>query len=159
MSQPLRSVEPLRSTDPRRLGGHSLLGRLGSGGMGVVYLAEGPSGLVAIKVVRDELSNDPGFRARFQREVRACFLVSGEWTARLVDFDVASNPPWLATEFIDAPDLQEVVATRGTFSPRGQMSLAHDLARGLASLHARTLVHRDLKPSNVLSPPDGLKII
>ena len=159
MSQPVRPVSALRGNDPRRLGGHTLLGRLGAGGMGVVYLADGPSGRVAIKVVRDELSNDPGFRARFQREVRACFLVSGPWTARLVDFDVAADPPWLATEFVDAPDLQEVVDTRGTFTPEGQFSLAYDLARGLASLHARTLVHRDLKPSNVLSPPDGLKII
>src|ERR1700753_1441586 len=98
MSHPVRSVDPLRGSDPQRLGGHTLLGRLGAGGMGVVYLADGPSGRVAIKVVRDELSNDPGFRARFQREVRACFLVSGPWTARLVDFDVAANPPWLATE-------------------------------------------------------------
>jgi serine/threonine protein kinase len=159
MSQPVRSVEPLRNTDPPRLGGHRLLGRLGAGGMGVVYLAEGPSGLVAIKVVRDELSSDPGFRTRFQREVRACFLVSGEWTARLVDFDVASNPPWLATEFIDAPDLQEVIERHGPFGGQAQIRLAHDLARGLASLHARGLVHRDLKPSNVLSPPEGLRII
>jgi serine/threonine protein kinase len=159
MSLPVRPVSPLRASDPRRLGGHTLLGRLGAGGMGVVYLAEGPSGRVAIKVVRDELSNDAGFRARFQREVRACFLVSGPWTARLVDFDVAADPPWLATEFLDAPDLQEVVDNRGAFTPAGQLSLAYDLARGLASLHARTLVHRDLKPSNVLSAPEGLKII
>jgi len=159
MSQRIRTVSPLRAGDPPKLGNHTLLGRLGAGGMGVVYLAEGPSGLVAIKVVRDELSQDPDFRTRFQREVRACFLVSGPWTARLVDFDVTANPPWLATEFLDAPDLQEVVDSDGPFSGAAQVRLALDLARGLASLHSHTLVHRDLKPSNILIPPDGPKII
>jgi eukaryotic-like serine/threonine-protein kinase len=159
MGEQVRTVSPLHGTDPPKLGNHTLIGRLGAGGMGVVYLAEGPSGLVAIKVVRDELSNSPDFRVRFQREVRACFLVSGPWTARLVDFDVTANPPWLATEFIDAPDLQEFVETNGPFSAAAQVDLAFDLARGLASLHAHTLVHRDLKPSNVLHPPEGPKII
>ena len=159
MGQHVRTVSPLQPLDPATLGGHTLLGRLGAGGMGVVYLAEGSLGLVAIKVVRDELANDKDFRTRFQREVRACFLVSGPWTARLLDFDITASPPWLATEFIDAPDLQEVVDTGGPFSPRDQTALALALARGLATLHSRNLVHRDLKPSNVLYPPEGPKII
>ncbi len=155
----LRQVVPLKPHDPQRLGRHRLLGRLGAGGMGVVYLGEGPLGKVAVKVVRDELAGDQGFRLRFQREVQSCFRVSGPWTARLLDFDTTADQPWLATEFIDAPDLQQVIEASGPMSPDQQVRTAFALAQGLESLHAFELVHRDLKPSNVLFPSSGPKII
>jgi hypothetical protein len=149
----------LRPADPARLGRHAILGRLGTGGMGVVYLGDGPLGLVAIKLVREELADDPQFRLRFQREVQACFRVSGSCTARLLDFDLEADPPWLVTEFFDAPDLGRRVLEDGPLPAAAQVALAAGLAEALVSIHEAGLIHRDLKPSNVLCTDTGPKVI
>jgi Protein kinase domain len=153
------SVQPVRPSDPDRLGRHRVLGRLGRGGMGVVYLADGPLGRLAIKVVRAELADDPNFRARFQRELAACFRVGGRYAARLLDFDIAAEQPWLATEFLDAPTLGQCVQRDGTFSAPAQVVLGTGLAEALVEIHSAGLVHRDLKPSNVMWSADGPKVI
>jgi hypothetical protein len=127
--------------------------------MGVVYLAEGPLGRVAVKLVRAELADDPEFRVRFQREVQACFRVSGAYTARLVDFELDADRPWLATEFVDAPDLAARIHAGGPLDAGDQMTLAIGLAVALESIHAAGLVHRDLKPSNVMWTANGPKVI
>ncbi|WP_462203476.1 protein kinase domain-containing protein [Frankia sp. CcWB3] len=152
-------MQPPRATDPGSLGRHRVLGRLGAGGMGVVYLAEGPLGQVAVKLIRPEYADDPQFRARFHREVQACFRVGGAHTARLVDFELEAERPWLATEFVDAPDLAAQVAAAGPLPTGEQIILAAGLAEALASIHAAGLIHRDLKPSNVLWTADGPKVI
>ncbi|WP_241841795.1 serine/threonine-protein kinase [Pseudofrankia sp. BMG5.36] len=141
------------------LGRHRLVGRLGSGGMGVVYQAEGPRGRVALKMIRAELVDDPDYRVRFQREIQACFRVESAHTARLVDFELDSDRPWLATEFIDATDLERWVRTHGPLPDAAQRTLAAGLAEALAAIHAVGLVHRDLKPSNVLWTADGPQVI
>jgi len=148
-----------RAGDPEVLGRHRVLGRLGAGGMGVVYLADGPFGRVAVKLVREDLADDPDFRRRFQREVQACFRVGGARTARLVDFELAAARPWLATEFFDAPNLADRVREHGPLSAEEQVLLAAGLAEALLSIHATGLIHRDLKPSNVLWTPGGPKVI
>lgn len=153
------SVQPLLSSDPQILGRHRVLGRLGSGGMGVVYLADGPLGWVAVKLIRAELADDAEFRVRFQREVQACFRVRGAHTAELVDFELDAERPWLATEFVDSPDLATRVDADGPFAADEQVRLAVGLAQALASIHAAGLVHRDLKPSNVLWTTNGAKVI
>jgi len=152
-------IQERRPGDPAELGRHRLLGRLGAGGMGVVFLAEGPFGRVAVKLVREELADDPEFRRRFQREVQACFRVGGAHTARLVDFELAADRPWLATEFVDAPSLADHVRVNGPLRADDQVLLASGLAEALAAIHAAGLVHRDLKPSNVLWTPHGPKVI
>jgi len=152
-------VQELRPSDPEELGRHRLLGRLGAGGMGVVFLAEGPFGRVAIKLIREDLADDQEFRRRFQREVQACFRVGGARTARLVDFELAANRPWLATEFVDAPSLADQVRADGPLTFEDQILLAAGLAEALVSIHSTGLVHRDLKPSNVLWTPHGPKVI
>src|SRR4051794_4267971 len=136
------------------LGRHRLIARLGQGGMGVVYLADGPNGRVAIKAVRPELAADPGFRTRFHQEVQACFRVRGPFTAELVDFDTLANPPWLATEYVSAPNLEDLVKQHGPLGHDAQLALALGLAQALTTLHAAGIVHRDLKPANVLCPPE-----
>lgn len=136
-----------------------MLGRLGAGGMGVVYLAEGPFGRVAVKLVREELADDPDFRRRFQREVQACFRVGGAHTARLVDFELDADRPWLATELVDAPSLSTHVRLHGPLGPDEQTVLAAGLADALISIHAAGMIHRDLKPSNVLWTAHGPKVI
>jgi predicted Ser/Thr protein kinase len=150
----------LGETDPLAIASYRLLGVLGGGGMGKVYLGESRSGRrVAIKVVRSELASDPAFRRRFAREVAAVRAVSPLFTAAVVDADADAAEPWLATTYIDGPSLATLVGTAGPLAPGAVLILAAGLADGLASIHRAGLVHRDLKPSNVIVNEHGPHII
>jgi len=154
------SVDELQPEDPRRIGPYRLEERLGSGGMGRVYLARSPGGRrVAIKVIRPELAEDADFRARFAREVSAARKVSGIFTSSVVDADLDGPMPWLATSYIAGPSLSDAVAARGPLPERIVLRLAAGLAEGLSAIHAAGVVHRDLKPSNVLLADDGPRLI
>lgn len=112
-------VDQLTQHDPRRIGPFEVLGRLGAGGMGLVYLARSASGRrVAIKTVRTELAEDQLFRVRFSREVEAARAVSGFYTAAVVDADARAAVPWLATAYVPAPSLEEIVTECGPLRPR-----------------------------------------
>ncbi len=153
-------MRPLSDTDPRAIASYRLLGVLGGGGMGKVYLGVSRSGRrVAIKVVRPELADDPAFRRRFKREVAAVRTVSPLFTAAVVDADPDAPEPWLATTYIDGPSLGARVGTAGPLSHGAVLILAAGLADGLASIHRAGLVHRDLKPSNVIINDQGPHII
>jgi len=153
-------LDELQSEDPRRIGPYWLEGRLGSGGMGRVYLGRSPGGRqVAIKVIRPELAEDPDFRTRFGREVSAARKVSGIFTASVVDADLDGPMPWLATSYIAGPSLADAVASRGPMPESTVLRLAAGLAEGLSAIHAAGVVHRDLKPSNVLLADDGPRLI
>lgn len=103
-------MEPLRSTDPARIAGYRILGRLGAGGMGVVLLGRSTGGaLVAIKLIRAEYADDAGFRTRFRREVAIARQVRNRWAVPVVDADTEAGAPWLATEFVPGPALSEAV--------------------------------------------------
>ncbi len=151
---------PLTAGDPVRVGRYRLLARLGQGGMGRVYLARSPGGrAVAVKVVRQALLRDEGFRRRFVREVAAARRVTGFFTAAVVDADPEGDPAWLATEYVPGLSLQEAVARHGVWPQEAVRGLGAALAEALAAVHAADLVHRDLKPSNVLLAPDGPRVI
>ena len=153
-------MDDLRPEDPRRIGPYWLEGRLGSGGMGHVYLGRSPGGRhVAIKVIRAELAADAEFRARFAREVTAMRKVSGIFTAGVVDADLHGPAPWLATSYVAGPSLAAEVDAHGPLSPGAVLILAAGLAEGLVAIHSAGLVHRDLKPSNVLLAEDGPRLI
>ncbi|WP_432744705.1 serine/threonine-protein kinase [Streptomyces sp. JH002] len=153
-------VQQLTQHDPRRIGPFEVLGRLGSGGMGLVYLARSASGRrVAIKTVRTELAEDQLFRVRFTREVEAARAVSGFYTAAVVDADPRAAVPWLATAYVPAPSLEEIVSECGPLPPQAVRWLAAGIAEALQSIHGAGLVHRDLKPSNVLVVEDGPRVI
>ena len=153
-------MDDLRPGDPRRIGPYWLEARLGSGGMGNVYLGRSPGGRhVAIKVIRAELAADAEFRARFAREVAAMRKVSGIFTAGVVDADVHGPTPWLATSYVAGPSLADEVDAHGPLSPGAVLMLAAGLAEGLVAIHSAGLVHRDLKPSNVLLAEDGPRLI
>jgi serine/threonine protein kinase len=153
-------VQPLASGDPVQVAGYRLRGRLGSGGMGVVYLAYTAQGQpVALKLLRPDLGDDPAFRARFRQEVDAARRVSGRYTAQVLDADPEASPPWLATAYVPGPSLQEAVATGGPLPAQTALPLVIGVAEALAAIHASGVVHRDLKPSNVLLAADGPRVI
>ena len=153
-------MKPLRSEDPRQVGRYQLLGRLGAGGMGEVFLGQSPGGrLVAVKLIRGELAADREFRVRFAREVAAARHVSGMFTAPVVDADLDAQRPWLVTAYVPGPSLAEAVDTQGPLPLSSVLTLAAGLAEGLEAIHAEGMVHRDLKPSNVLLASDGPRII
>jgi serine/threonine protein kinase len=153
-------IQVLGPEDPRAVGRYRLLGKLGRGGMGEVYLGQSPGGRqVAVKVIRTELASDPAFRARFALEVATARKVSGIFTVPVVDAEVDGARPWLVTAYVEGPSLAEAVNDRGPLPPAAVLSLAAGLAEGLEAIHAAGVVHRDLKPSNVLLAPDGPRII
>jgi serine/threonine protein kinase len=153
-------LEGLKAWDPADVGPFKLLGVLGNGGFGRVYLGQGQDGRrVAVKVMKPDLAEDPEFRARFGREVSAARKVGGQFTARVVDADADGRELWLATEYISGPTLREAVVDQGPMAEGSVLSLAAGLAEALAAIHAAGLVHRDLKPDNVLLAYDGPRVI
>ena len=153
-------LRELRPGDPRLIGPYRLVGQLGDGGMGRVFLGRSAGGRpVAVKVIRSDLASDPDFRARFRREVAAARKVSGLFTAMVVDADVDAPEPWLATAYVAGPSLAEAVRDHGTLPSGSVLALAAGLAESLVAIHAAGVVHRDLKPSNVLLGQDGPCVI
>ncbi|HUB38067.1 MAG TPA: serine/threonine-protein kinase [Streptosporangiaceae bacterium] len=153
-------MDALQPDDPHWVGRYRLLKRLGTGGMGRVYLGQSPGGrLVAVKLIRPELADDPSFRRRFAQEVSAARRVSGIFTAPVVDADPDGPQPWLVTAYVAGPSLSDAVEARGPMPVRSVLTLAAGLAEGLGAVHAAGVVHRDLKPSNVLLASDGPRII
>jgi phosphate ABC transporter phosphate-binding protein len=154
------NVAALTASDPEWVGRYRLVGRLGAGGMGRVYLARSPGGRsVAVKVIRPELAEDSGFRARFAREVVAARRVNSFFTAGVVDADPEGAEPWLATAYVPGMSLAEAVAEHGPWPPASLAALAAGLGEALEAIHAAEVVHRDLKPPNVLIAADGPRVI
>jgi serine/threonine kinase PknH len=151
---------PLDQSDPREIAGYALRARLGSGGMGNVYLSFTRGGRpVAVKVVRREFADDPEFRRRFRQEVTAAQRVQGQFTAPVLDANPDAPVPWLATAYIAGPSLAQAVAEHGKFPVFSVCRLLGGVAEGLSSVHGAGLVHRDLKPANVLLAQDGPRVI
>ncbi|MFD7533030.1 serine/threonine-protein kinase [Streptomyces sp. NPDC059849] len=164
-------MQSLTPQDPRAIGAYRLLGRVGAGGMGQVYLARSDRGrTVAIKLVRGELAEQQEFRDRFRHEVRAARQVGSAWTAPVLDADTEAAVPWVATGYVAGPSLQATVTgprtpvgvASGAYGPLPERSvhiLGSGLTHALQAIHSAGLVHRDLKPSNILLTIDGPRVI
>jgi hypothetical protein len=153
-------LERLHRHDPERIGSYLLIGRLGAGAMGRVYLGRSAAGrLVAVKTIKPEYAEEADFRSRFAHEVAAARRVSGVFTAAVVAADPDAEVPWLATAYVPAPSLDQLVRTCGPLPVAAVRWLAAGCAEALESIHDAGLVHRDLKPSNVLVSPDGPRVI
>jgi serine/threonine protein kinase len=153
-------MEELKGGDPPSVGGYRLVGRLGTGGMGQVFLGVSPGGRrVAVKVIHPALARSPQFRQRFAREIEAARLVGGFHTAPVLDADPDTDPPWMVTAYIKGPSLEEAIRRDGPMQPDQVRVLGAGLAEGLVAIHACGLVHRDLKPANVIIGADGPRII
>ena len=154
------TMQPLRRWDPEQIGPYGLLGRLGAGAMGQVFLGRSTAGrLVAVKTIKIEFAEEAGFRARFAQEVAAARRVSGVFTAAVIAADPEADMPWLATAYVPAPSLTQLVRRCGPLPVPATRWLAAGCAEALESIHSAGLVHRDLKPSNVLVAPDGPRVI
>nr|WP_119590227.1 serine/threonine-protein kinase [Streptomyces scabiei] len=153
-------MQPLDAGEPTVVGPYRLLGRLGSGGMGRVYLGRSAGGrTVAVKIVHPHFALDEEFRARFRREVDAARRVGGSWTAPVLDADPEASVPWVATGYAAGPSLAAAIADGGHLPPHSVRVLGAGLAEALSAVHALGLVHGDVKPSNVLLTVDGPLLI
>ncbi len=151
---------PLRPDDPTRIGHYRLTARLGSGGMGVVYLGVAWDGSpVAVKVLRPDMADDQEFRRRFSREVASLVRVKGECTVRVIEADSQSATPFVVTEYAEGPSLSEHIDKQGSVGPEMLYGLATGLAEALTMIHAAGVMHRDLKPSNIILTQAGPKVI
>ncbi|MEU5882321.1 serine/threonine-protein kinase [Spirillospora sp. NPDC047279] len=151
---------PLEPGDPRALGQYEVVGRLGAGGQGAVFLGKTAGGeYVAVKLLHAQMAADPAARARFTREVAAAQKVEPFCTARVIEADVHGDQPYVVSEFIDGPSLHDVVAHNGPRSAEELERLAIGTVTALAAIHEAGIVHRDFKPNNVMLASDGPRVV
>jgi serine/threonine protein kinase len=152
-------TRPLQPGDPSQLGTYELVGRLGEGGQGVVYLGRHGDAQVAIKLLRADLTQDPTARERFVREAMAATQVARFCTAQVLEADVAGDRPYIVSEYVPGPSLARLVSEEGPREGASLERLAVGTATALAAIHQAGIVHRDFKPHNVLISPDGPRVI
>ncbi|MFF5971689.1 PQQ-binding-like beta-propeller repeat protein [Streptomyces sp. NPDC012769] len=153
-------LSPLTHDDPSAIASYRLLARLGAGGMGTVYLARSPGGrTVALKTLHARLAADPAFRTRFRLETDAARIIGDRHGATVFDADPLAETPWLATEYVLGPPLDDAVGLAGPLPEPTVRAVGAALAGALRQLHSSDVVHRDLKPSNILVTAHGPKVI
>ncbi|WP_211370023.1 serine/threonine-protein kinase [Nonomuraea turkmeniaca] len=151
---------PLVMDERETIGPYRIVGRMGAGGMGVVYAGIAADGTrVAVKEIHPGLAADPHFRARFVREVDLLSRVRGRCTVSVLASDTTAIPPWLATEYVPGPTLSAYVQGNAPLRPHELLSFGVDIAEALTDIHRAGIVHRDLKPGNVILSTSGAKVL
>jgi len=152
-------MDRLRHNDPEIIGPYKVIARLGSGGMGVVFLGTRGVDRAAIKVVRSTFLDDPSLNTRFFREIETLKRIDSPFVAKIVDSSIDDELIWHAVEFINGPTLRELIDTNGPLSEDAWWELAQQLGEALNSVHALGIVHRDIKPANIIMSDKGPIII
>ena len=152
-------MDPLAESDPRQLGPYKIVARLGSGGMGVVFLGSRGSARVAVKVMRSSFLDSPALRTRFEREIETLKKIKSSFVARYLDSDVEGDLVWHAVEFVNGPTLKEKIENDGPLDEGDWWALYSQMREALNDVHKLGLVHRDLKPANIILSETGLKLI
>ncbi|MGS2647534.1 protein kinase domain-containing protein [Streptosporangium sp. LJ11] len=153
-------IAPLEAGEPRQLGPFRVVGRVGEGGQGIVYLGINAAGeRAAIKLLHVKFSGDAVARSRFAREARAAQRVASFCTAGVMDADLEGDTPYIASEYIEGRSLREVVETDGPLKGAPLQRLAIGTATALTAIHHASIVHRDFKPDNVLIAADGPRVV
>lgn len=152
-------MERLRPDDPETIGQYTLVARLGSGGMGVVFLAKAGAQSVALKVVRTSYLDNKSLHARFVREIETLKKINSPYVAKIFDYAVEEDTAWHAVEFVAGPSLKEKIDADGPLEPAQWNDVADQLQRALADIHALGIVHRDIKPANIVLGETGIKLI
>ncbi|MCO6007592.1 protein kinase [Actinoallomurus purpureus] len=156
----MRDTDPLRPEDPDRIGDHRLTGRLGEGGQGVVYLAvDGDGGRVAVKVLHARLLRGIAAQAGLRDQMALMRRVADFCTAKVLDYGMYGDRPYIVSEYIDGPSLQTLVETDGPLSGGALERLMVGTASALVATHQAGVLHRDFTPHNVLIGPDGPRVI
>lgn len=152
-------MEPIKDYDPKQLGEWRIMGRLGEGGFGTVFLAERGAQKAAIKMVRDDPESLIEGHERFRLEITALEKLVDPYIAKVIDSDLSGQVPWFATEFINGPTLEAKVKYEGVLEERNWFNLAANLFHALKTSHAAGVVHKDIKPSNIILGETGNKLI
>lgn len=152
-------MEPLRDSDPRRVGPWNLLKRIGSGGMATVFLGTSAGRTAAVKVVHPFILENPANRARLRREVANLQRIESAFVAKVIDADINADPAWLAVAYVDGPSLDNFVDLHGPVIGAAWLELAHGVLSALAAVHEAGIVHRDIKPKNLLMSDAGPVLI
>jgi serine/threonine protein kinase len=152
-------VERLRPEDPESIGPWQIVGRLGAGGMGEVFIGKKSTQLAAVKILHSHLASDQNFKSRFQREIDSIKNLQSKFIANYIDSDIKSIPAWLATEYIEGPSLKEEVEANGPLDDENWQALANSSLMALKDMSLSNVVHRDIKPSNIILTNEGAKLI
>ncbi|MHC6229065.1 serine/threonine protein kinase [Arthrobacter sp. MMS24-T111] len=148
----------MRPTTGITLGGRfQLTTRIAIGGMGEVWKAKDLvlGRIVAIKVLKEEYTGDPGFLQRFRAEARHTALLNHVGIANVFDYGEEEGSAYLVMELVPGQPLSSIIEHEQVLSPDRTLSMIAQTARALAVAHAQGLVHRDVKPGNLLITPDG----
>jgi len=153
-------LERLKKSDPDFIGPWKLINRLGSGGMSVVYQAsKNERTSVALKVIRSQYLDNQVDRSRIEREISTLTQIKSKFVCQIIDSDITEDFAWIATEYINGPDLKTKVNLDGPYTEDDWYLLSKGLLEGLKAIHEYGVVHRDIKPTNILISADGPKII
>jgi len=152
-------MDPLAESDPRQLGPYRIVARLGSGGMGVVFLGSKGSQRVAVKVMRSSFLDSPTLKTRFEREIATLKKIKSPFVAKYLDSDIEGDLVWHAVEFVNGPTLKEKIENDGPLNEEDWWALYSQMREALRDIHREGVVHRDLKPANIILSETGVKLI
>lgn len=152
-------MDPLMESDPRQLGPYKIIARLGSGGMGVVFLGSKGSQRVAVKVMRSSFLDSPALRTRFEREIATLKKIKSPLVAQYLDSEIEGELVWHAVEFVNGPTLKERIESDGPLNEEAWWALYSQMREVLNDVHQAGVVHRDLKPANIILSETGVKLI